>query len=275
MTDGALALVNAHSWNLARYLDSIQGTPHCQALGIECAAAPTVCPCVRGHQCTLTRCNTVLADDTAYNLHAASLSGPQANSWAGVKPPTLPPPHACSCGSLFKSLYAVQNHVAQAWVGSAHDRAPECRPRLGIAFILSDASHPNPYRSVVAAGATRVPSRSWDYETSTSVEEQAVTPALAKLNEVAEDNDEAVLSSDSMGTLQTLIKVCMFANLTARRAVRTKEAGKLGAAAELVVKLSKRGIDLALAHEEACHNREKRGTTDFCTNSNSVTKSWL
>jgi len=116
---------------------------------------------------------------------------------------------------------------------------------------------------VVAAGAARVALRSWDYETSTHVEEQAVTPALAKLNEVAEDNDEAVLSSDSMGTLQTLIKVCMFANLTARRAVRTKEAGELGASAEQVEKLSKRGIDLALAHEEACRNREKRGTTDF------------
>jgi len=144
VTDGALALVNAHSWNLARYLHGIQGTPHCQALGIECAAAPTVCPCVRGQQCTLTRCNTVLADDTKYNQHAASLRGPQANSWTGVQPPTVPPSHACACGSLFKSIYALQNHVAQAWVGSAHDRAPECRPRLGIAFVLSDASHPNP-----------------------------------------------------------------------------------------------------------------------------------
>ena len=55
---------------------------------------------------------------------------------------------------------------------------------------------------MVAAGAARVALRSWDYETSTHVEEQAVTPALAKPNEVAEDNDEAVLSSDSMGTLQ-------------------------------------------------------------------------
>ena len=53
VTDGALALVNAQSWNLARYLESIQGTPHCQALGIECAAALMVCPCVRGQQCTV------------------------------------------------------------------------------------------------------------------------------------------------------------------------------------------------------------------------------
>ena len=49
VTDGALALVNADSWNLARYLAGIHGTMHCQALGIECAAAPTVCPCARGH----------------------------------------------------------------------------------------------------------------------------------------------------------------------------------------------------------------------------------
>ena len=55
----------------------------------------------------------------------------------------------------------------------------------------------------------------------------------------------------------------MFANLTVYHAVHTKEAGELGASAEQVEKLSKRGVNLALAHEEACHNREKRGTTDF------------
>jgi len=74
-------------------------------------------------------------------------------------------------------VHALKNHVAEGWVASSHDKSPECRPRLGIAYIISDVSHPNPYQSVLAAHAMRVVSRSSEDEPSISVEEQCVTTA--------------------------------------------------------------------------------------------------
>jgi len=163
----------------------------------------------------------------------------------------------------FSSVYALKNHVAEGWVGSSHDRSPECRQRLGIAYIISDASHLNPYQSVLATHAMRVVSRSSDDEPSTSVEEQCVTAALGSLNRIAPDKCEALLSSDCLSGLMALKKACMCSNLTARHGVRTKEAGVQGLATFHIQQMCARGVDFRMMHEAACHNREKNGTTDF------------
>jgi len=123
--------------------------------------------------------------------------------------------HTCICGKSFASVYALKNHVAEGWVGSSHHRSPECLPRLGIAYIISDASHPNPYQSLFAAHTMRVVSMSSDDEPSTSVEEQYETAAMGSLNRIVPDNCEALLSSDSLSGLMALKRVCMYSDLTA------------------------------------------------------------
>jgi len=137
------------------------------------------------------------------------------------------------------------------------------RPRLGIAYIISDMSHPNPYQSVLAAHAMRVVSRSFEDEPSTSVEEQCVTAAMSALNRIANDDCEALLSSDSLSGLMALKNVRMYSDMTARQGVRTKEAGELGIATLHIQQMCARGVDVGMMHEAACHNREKNGTTDF------------
>ena len=162
-------------------------------------------------------------------------------------------------------MYVLKNHVAKGWVGSSHDRSPECRPRLDIAYVISDASHPNPYQSVLAAHAMRVMSRSSDDEPSTSAEEQCVTAAVGSLNRIAHDNCEALLSSDSLSGLMALKNVCMYSDLTVRHGVRTKEAGTmtLGVATFHIQQMCARGVDFGMIHKVACNNREKNGTTDL------------
>jgi len=51
--------------------------------------------------------------------------------------------------------------------------------------------------------------------------------------------------------------------MTARQVVRTKEAGELGIATLHIQQTSvcARGVDFGMMHEDACHNREKNGTT--------------
>ena len=77
------------------------------------------------------------------------------------------------------------------------------------------------------------------------------------------DNCEALLSWDSLSGLMALKKVCMYSDLTARHGVRTKEAGELGLATLHIQQMCARGVNFAMMHEAACHNREKNGTTDF------------
>jgi len=96
--------------------------------------------------------------------------------------------HTCVCGKSFASVYALKNHIAEGWVASSHDRSPEYRPRLGIAYIISDARQPNSYQLVLAAHTMRVVSRSCEDEPSTSVEEQCVTAAISRSNEINPDN---------------------------------------------------------------------------------------
>jgi len=204
-----------------------------RSLSMECSAAPTVCPCLHGKDCTLTREGTILAAADRYNRAVAGENSATLDSWCGVAKhvsTNKEPEMTCVCGKGFVSVYALKNHVEEGWVGSSHDRSPECRPRLGIACIISDVNHPNPYQSVLAAHAMRVSSRSSEDEPSTSVEEQCVMEAMSKLNRIAPDNCEALLSSDTSSGLMALKKVCMYCDLTARHSVRTKEAGELGIA---------------------------------------------
>ena len=134
---------------------------------------------------------------------------------------------------------------------------------MGIAYIISDVSHPNPCQSVLAAHAMRVVSRSSEDEPSTSVEEQCVTAAMSKLNRIAPDNCEALLSLDSLSGLMALKKVCTYCDMTARHGVRTKEAVELGIATLHIQQMCARGVYFGMMHEAACHNREKNGTTNF------------
>jgi len=260
-------LINRYAWDLAIYLHAVSDTNQYQRMGMECSAAPTVCPCLFGKDCTLTREGTILAAADRYNRAVAEESGATPDSWSGVaehvstdKEPEI---HTCVCGKGFVSVYALKNHVAEGWVGSSHNRSPECRPRLGIAYVISDVSHPNPYQSVLAAHAMRVVSRSTEDEPSTSVEEQCITAAMSKLNRIAPDKCEALLSSDSLSDLMALKKVCMYCEMTARHGVRTKEAGEPGIATLQIQQMCARGVDFGMMHEAACHNREKNGTTDF------------
>jgi len=86
---------------------------------------------------------------------------------------------------------------------------------------------------------------------------------MGRLNKIAPDDCEALLSSDSVSGLMALKKVCMYSDLTARHGVRTKEAGVLGLATLHIQQMCARGVDFAMMHKAACHNREKNGTTDF------------
>jgi len=157
-----------------------------------------VCPCLFCNYYTLTREGTILAATDRYNRAVAEKIGATPDSWSGVakhvstdKEPEI---HTCVCGKGFVSVHALKNHVAEGWVASSHDKSPECRPRLSIAYIISDVSHPNPYQSVLAAHAMRVVSRSSEDEPSISVEEQCVTTAMSTLNRIAPNKCEALLS---------------------------------------------------------------------------------
>jgi len=170
-------------------------------------------------------------------------------------------------------VYALRNHVAEGWVGSSHDRSPECRPRLGIAYsIISGASHPNPYHSVLAAHAMRVVSRSSDDEPSTSVEEQGVTAAMGCLNRIAPDNCETLLSLDSFSGLMALKKVCMYSDLTARHGILTEEACLLLLASFHIQQMCAKGVDFGIMHNAACHNREKKWNNRLWSNCHGTSK---
>jgi len=210
--DGARSLINRDAWDLPIYLNAVSDTKQYQGIGMECSAAPTVCPCLFGKDCTLTREGTIITAADRYNRAVVEDSETTPDSWSRVakhvstdKEPAI---HTCVCGKGFGSVYALKNHVLEGWDGLNHDRSPEYRPRLGIAYIISDVSHPNPYQSVLAAHALRVVSRSPEDEPSTSVEEQCVTAtaAMSKLNRIALDNCEALLSSDSLSGLMALKK---------------------------------------------------------------------
>jgi len=92
---------------------------------------------------------TILAAAEKYNRAVAQVSGANPNSWDGeqqyVSTDKNAHKHTCVCGKSLASVYALKNHVVEGWTGSSDDRSPECRPRLGIAYIISDASHQNPY----------------------------------------------------------------------------------------------------------------------------------
>jgi len=172
---------------------------------------PTICECVFGRNCTLHRERTILAAEETYNRAVAQVRAENPDSWETVPPyvSTDKNEQTCACGKSFALVYALKNHIAEGWVGSSHDRLPECRPRLGIAYIISDASCTNSYQLVLAAHAMRVVSRSSDDEPSTSVQEQCVTAAMGSLNRIAPDKCKALLSSDSLSGLMALKKVCM------------------------------------------------------------------
>ena len=109
----------------------------------------------------------------------------------------------------------------------------------------------------------RVVSRSSDDEPSILVKEQCVGAAMSRLNKIAPDNYEVLLSPDSLSGLMALKTVCMYSDLMARHGVRTKEAGALGVATRHIQQMYAKAVDFGMMHEAICHNREKNGTTDL------------
>jgi len=65
--DAARVLINRDAWDLAIYLHAVTNTKRYQGLGMERSAAPTVCPCIFGRECTLKRKGTILAAAKKYN----------------------------------------------------------------------------------------------------------------------------------------------------------------------------------------------------------------
>jgi hypothetical protein len=166
------------------YLDHIWDTAAETHLGFECVVAPTVCPCVHGGICLLSRADTVLSGDPlasgslyhTYNSCLAALTGPNCtpDCWKNIKP-RLGTTFSCVCGQVFPSDVALDLHitVASSPVGSVHDWPPETHPRVAGAYVIFDVTDPNPFRGVIAAAAFRLPSRGHRNENSTSSEEQA------------------------------------------------------------------------------------------------------
>jgi len=79
---------------------------------------------------------------------------------------------------------------------------------------------------------------------------------MSKLNRIAPDNCEELLSSNSLSGLMALKKVCVYCDMTARHGVQTKEARELGIAMLHIQQMCARGVDFGMMHEAACHNRE-------------------
>jgi hypothetical protein len=73
---------------------------------------------------------------------------------------------------------------------------------------------------------------------------------------------QVLLSSDSLGMLFTFNKVLFEAEPTARAKVRQKEPDLQREVERVIARMCTRGFDFALSHEEACHNRERKGRTD-------------
>jgi len=125
--DGARGLINRDAWELAMYLHAVSDTRQYQGMGMECSAAPTVCSCLFGKDCTLTRDGTILAAADKYNRAVAQESGTTPDRWSGVAKHVSTDKeaefHTCVCGKGFVSVYALKNHVAEGWVGSSHDRS--------------------------------------------------------------------------------------------------------------------------------------------------------
>jgi len=137
--DGARGLINQDAWDLAIYQYTVIDRMQYQGLGMECTAAPNVCACVFGRNCTLNRAGTILAAKERYNRAVAQVQAENPDSWEKVPPYVSTDKnahqHTCVCGKSLGSVYALKNHIAEGWVGSSHDGSPECRPRLGIAYI--------------------------------------------------------------------------------------------------------------------------------------------
>ena len=218
-----------------------------------------MCPCVVGQRCCLSKTDTILTPD--YFRELSGLPGPSPTSWKGVPPPPSTAGLSCVCGRTFESGFALTIHAASQPGGTLHDWPPECRPRLGGASILIDATNPNPYGAVIAACAARFTSRSLHHESSTSSEIRQYAAALEEFRDLIPDGYEVLLSTDSESG-RALQKTHNDRTKSARHTVRTPEVGELRRGRYPRDSLRERGVDLISAHEGAAHNRRRKGTSD-------------
>ena len=119
--DTARGLINRDAWDLDIYLHAVTATQQYQELGIECSAAPTVCACLFGNDCTFKRERTILAAAEMYNRVVAQVRVKTTDSWAGVtqyvSTDKEAQEHTCACGKSFASVYVLKNHiVGLGWI---------------------------------------------------------------------------------------------------------------------------------------------------------------
>ena len=245
-------------FDLARLVHLARQSDLAQQLGLPGTADASICPCVHGRPCTLSTADTILAKD--YFSLLKGLPGPSSDSWNGVQHTDEPMTYNCVCGKDFKSLFALELHIVSQPSG-LHDRPPECRPRLGGACILFDATDPNPFGGVLAATSCRFASRSLRHESSTSTEIRVYNIGLQEYSNMIPDGYELLLSSDSECG-RSALKAFSSRQKTIRHEIRTPEAAELARARMHQDGLRMRGIDLISAHEGAAHDRHRKGTAD-------------
>ena len=247
------------TFELARIVHLARGSILARQLGLPSPESPSVCPCVLNRPCSLSKTHTFLTPEYFAALRALPAKNP--TSWQGMQEPTRPDKWTCVCGGVFESELALDLHAASELGGLLHDRPPECRPRLGGASILIDATNPNPYGAVIAACAARFPSRSLNYESSTSTEIRQYAAGLEAFRALIPDGYEVIQSTDSEGG-RALQKAHNDRTKSARHEVRTTELGELRRARYPRDDLRTRGVDVISAHEGAAHNRQRKGTSD-------------
>ena len=95
---------------------------------MECNAAPTVCACLFGRDCTLKVEGTILAAAETYNMAVAQVRGAKPESWAGVPQHVSTDKedekHTCVCGKSLASVHVLKNNAAEGWLPA---RAKACK----------------------------------------------------------------------------------------------------------------------------------------------------
>ena len=136
-------------------------------LGVHDARAPNIV-CDAERTAVPAGINNTVLDDGSYadNIDALASDNVDADSWHEVTKTGMPLRYGCVCGLSFDSAFARTLHLRSAPVGTRHDIAPETRPRLSAAWVLFDADEPNVFRTVISAGAKRIPSRGRSMESS-------------------------------------------------------------------------------------------------------------
>ena len=84
------------------------------------------------------------------------------------------------------------------------------------------------------------------------------------MEKILPDGSVLLLSTDTDAMRRAYEATCVL-HRASRREIRTPEMGELRATGRVADRLNTRGVDVVASWEQACHNRERRGTTDGST----------